>query len=190
MAVRAVIGLGSNLGDRKAHLESAGRAIARRIGTVAASSSLWETAPVGGPDQGPYLNAVVVVDTELAPRTVLDRLLDIERDHGRERRERWGPRTLDLDLLLYGDQEIDSPGLVVPHPHLTERRFVLEPLVEAWPDAGLPDGTPLAGFLPGVSDQAVARLTPRARTVTGPAVFLTVAALALTLWWLLDLVLK
>ena len=190
MTVRIAIGLGSNLGDRKTHLEEAGRAVSETIGSVVASSSLWETAPVGGPEQDPYLNAVVVVDTDLAPRSVLDRLLAIERDHGRERRERWGPRTLDLDLLLYGDQVIDSPGLTVPHPRLTQRRFVLEPLAEAWPEARLPDGTALSSFLPGVVDQEVTRFGGRARPVSGALVFLTVAALVLTMWWLLDAVLK
>ena len=153
MTTRAAIGLGANLGDRERTLRSAGHAIGRRIGSVVASSSLWETAPIGGPEQGPYLNAVVVVDTELAARGVLEHLLDIERDHGRERGHRWGPRTLDLDLLLFGDEVMEEPDLSVPHPRLTQRRFVLEPLLEVWPDAALPDGTPLATVLPSVQDQ-------------------------------------
>ena len=189
MPTRAAIGLGSNLGDRNAHLRKAGRSLAARVGSVVASSSLWETAPIGGPEQGAYLNAVVVVDTDLDPAAVLATLLDIERAHGRERRERWGPRTLDLDLLLYGDQTISAPGLTVPHPRLTERRFVLEPLAEAWPEAKLPDGTVISGFLPAVADQDVTRVAGNAHPVRGSIVFFTTAALALAIWWLLDLVL-
>jgi 2-amino-4-hydroxy-6-hydroxymethyldihydropteridine diphosphokinase len=190
VTVRIAVALGSNLGDRKAHLERAGQELEQRIGDVVASSSLWETAPVGGPEQGTYLNAVVVMDTDLAPRTVLDELLAIERLHGRERRERWGPRTLDLDLLLYGDRVVDSPGLTIPHPRLTERRFVLEPLLEAWPEARLPDGTVLAGCLPAVADQDVTRIGGPSRPTSGAVVFFTVATLVLAMWWLLDLVLK
>ncbi len=122
-------------------------------GDVVAVSSLYETAPVGGPEQGPYLNAVAVAATPLAPREVLDRLLAIEAAAGRTRRERWAARTLDLDLLLHGDLAVAEPGLTVPHPRLTARRFALEPLLEVRPAATLPDGTPLAAFLPEVADQ-------------------------------------
>jgi 2-amino-4-hydroxy-6-hydroxymethyldihydropteridine diphosphokinase len=140
---------------------------------------------VGGPDQGDYLNAVVVVDTVLDARGVLDGLLAIEREHGRERGERWGPRTLDLDLILYGSETIDRPGLSVPHPELRRRRFVLEPLVEAWPDARLPDGTAVADLLPAVADQEVRRWEPGGAAI--PAmVFLTVGLVAVALWLLID----
>ena len=101
-------------------------------------SSLWETAPVGGPPQDDYLNAVVIVDTVMAPRPFLAACLDLERIAGRGRRERWGPRPLDLDLLLYGDAVIDAPGLRVPHPGIAHRRFVLAPLAEAWPEVVVP----------------------------------------------------
>jgi 2-amino-4-hydroxy-6-hydroxymethyldihydropteridine diphosphokinase len=121
-------------------------------------SSIYETAPVGGPDQGAYLNAVVVVETDLEPRRLLDVMLDVESRMGRVRRERWGPRTIDLDLLLYGGSAVDEPGLTVPHSRLTERRFALEPLLEAWPEATLPDGRPLADFLEAVADQEVVRV--------------------------------
>ncbi len=188
MAVRAAIGLGSNVGDRRETLLAAGRTIAERVGDVVASSALYETAPVGGPEQGPYLNGVVVVDTELAPRELLDRLLAIEHDHGRKRRERWGPRTLDLDLLLYGDQMIDLPGLTVPHPRMVERRFVLEPLIDAWPAAALPDGTRLDAYLPRVADQQVARLDGQSSPAASIAVFLVVGMLAVGIWWLMGLV--
>lgn len=151
---RAAIGLGSNLGDRRALLGDAVRRLGE-CGVVAAVSSLLETAPLGGPEQGPFLNAVAVIDTALAPRALLEFCLGVEREAGRLRRVRWGPRTLDLDLLLYDRAVVDEPGLQVPHPRLTLRRFALEPLAEAWPEAALPDGTPVAVLLAGVADQQV-----------------------------------
>jgi dihydropteroate synthase len=156
--VRVAIGLGSNLGNRRKHLDGAVAALAD-VGAVIAVSSYYETAPIGGPGQADYLNGVALVETDLDPGRVLEFLLDVEHVHGRQRRERNGPRTLDLDLLLYGDRVINEPDLTVPHPRMTERRFVLEPLVEVWPDATLPDGTTIADLLPGVADQHV-RLTP------------------------------
>ncbi len=150
-----MIGLGSNLGDRLAHMRLAVRRIAD-LGRLRAVSSLYETAPVGGPAQGPYLNAVVAVGTSVEPRAVLDHLLAVEALAGRVRRARWGPRTLDLDLLLHGERMVDEPGLRVPHPGLTSRRFVLAPLLEVRPAAALPDGTPLAPFLQQVAGQEAA----------------------------------
>jgi len=128
--ISACIALGSNLGDRETHLAGAIAALRRSPGTeVVAVSAVYETDPVGPPPQGPYLNAAVRVETALAPGELLDCLRRIEASQGRHRsRERWAPRTLDLDLLLYGDERIDEPGLVVPHPRLHERAFVLEPL--------------------------------------------------------------
>jgi 2-amino-4-hydroxy-6-hydroxymethyldihydropteridine diphosphokinase len=143
--MRAAVGLGSNLGDRRAHLQKAFQGL-RELGKVVAMSSLYETEPLGGPEQGPYLNAVVLLDTELTPSELLEGLLGLERATGRERRERWGPRTLDLDILLYGEEELDQPGLTVPHPALADRRFVVEPLLEVWPEARMPDGQPIADF--------------------------------------------
>jgi 2-amino-4-hydroxy-6-hydroxymethyldihydropteridine diphosphokinase len=154
---RAAIGLGSNLGNRVGHLHEALDRLAA-VTRLVAMSSIYETAPVGGPDQGAYLNAVVVVETDLEPRRLLDVMLDVESRMGRVRRERWGPRTIDLDLLLHGDSAVDEPGLTVPHPRLTERRFALEPLLEVWPEATLPDGRPLASFLEAVADQEVVRV--------------------------------
>jgi 2-amino-4-hydroxy-6-hydroxymethyldihydropteridine diphosphokinase len=124
---RAYVGLGSNLGDR----EQAIRNAAETIGATRLSE-IRETEPWGYADQPLFLNAVAEVETELGPRALLDELLDVERRLGRERGggPRYGPRTIDLDLLLYGDEVIDEPGLTIPHPHLHERRFVLEPLVE------------------------------------------------------------
>jgi len=157
---RAAVALGSNLGDRIGHLELAVAALAG-CGEVEAVSSLYETAPVGGPEQGPYLNAVAVVETDLEPHELLEGLLRIEQEAGRERTVRWGPRTLDLDLVLYGDRVLDDERLTVPHPRLAKRRFVLEPLAEVWPDAVLPDGRSVTGLLAGVQDQKVSRIHQR-----------------------------
>ena len=123
---RAYVGLGANLGDREATI---GAALAELPGLVAVSE-LRETDPVGVVDQPAFLNGAAALETELSARELLDALLAIERELGRERRERWGPRTLDLDLLLYGEERIDEPGLTVPHPRLHERRFALEPLAD------------------------------------------------------------
>jgi len=153
--VRAVIALGTNLGDRAANLVKAVEGI-RLLGPVVASSSVYETAPQGLVDQEPFYNAVVLVDTELDPVELVGRLLDIEREMGRVRGPRWGPRLIDLDLILYGDRSIRTPSVEVPHPRYRQRRFVLEPLVEVWPDARDPDGTPVADLLEAVSGQAVA----------------------------------
>jgi 2-amino-4-hydroxy-6-hydroxymethyldihydropteridine diphosphokinase len=140
--VRAYVGLGGNIGDRRAYLERALDLLRREPGIdVLAVSSIRETDPVGYTEQPRFLNAVAAVDTELGPRELLERLLAVERALGRERSgTRFGPRTIDLDLLLYGDEVVEEPGLTVPHPRLAERRFVLEPLVELAPDLVLPDG--------------------------------------------------
>lgn len=135
----AYVGLGANLGDRRAALEGAVAELGRTPGVrVKRVSSFHETAPVGGPPQPDYLNGVVEVETDLDARALLDLLLAIERRFGRERRERWGPRTLDLDLLLYGDRVIEEPGLSVPHPRMAERAFVLAPLCELTPEGRHP----------------------------------------------------
>ncbi len=152
----AYIGLGSNLGDRDRHLDQALEGL-EALGTVVATSSVYETAPIGGPPQDPFLNMVAVLETELAPRPLLDGMLAIEERSGRVRGERMGPRSLDLDLLLHGEEEIDEPGLRLPHPRLAVRRFVLEPLLEVRPRAKLPDGTKLKSFLAEVQHQEVRR---------------------------------
>jgi 2-amino-4-hydroxy-6-hydroxymethyldihydropteridine diphosphokinase len=130
--VSACVGLGSNLGDRAARLVAAVAALRATAGISGVTcSSVFETDPVGPAPQGPYLNAAACLQTSLSARELLDRLLAIERAQGRRRTaERLGPRTLDLDLLLFGDLQIDEPGLIVPHPRLHERGFVLEPLSE------------------------------------------------------------
>ena len=130
----AYVGLGSNLGDREATIRAA---IAALPGLVAVST-LRETDPVGVVDQPRFLNGAARVETDLSARQLLDALLAIERELGRERRERWGPRTIDLDLLLYGDTAVAEDGLTVPHPRLHERRFVLEPLAELDPALVVP----------------------------------------------------
>jgi 2-amino-4-hydroxy-6-hydroxymethyldihydropteridine diphosphokinase len=140
---RAYVGLGSNLGDREATIRQALRLLGSEPGIrVVAVSSLRETDPVGYLDQPRFLNGACAVETELSARQLLDRLLAVERSLGRERsqEERWGPRAIDLDLLLYGDEFVDEPGLAVPHPRLAERRFALEPLQELDPGLALPDG--------------------------------------------------
>ena len=140
---RAYIGLGANLGDRE---ETIRRAVERLRGEqgieIVAISSLRETEPVGYADQPRFLNGALAVDTGLSPRDLLARLLAVERELGRVRQAglRYGPRTIDLDLLLYGDRVVSEPELTVPHPRLEERRFVLEPLYELDPGLRLPDG--------------------------------------------------
>jgi 2-amino-4-hydroxy-6-hydroxymethyldihydropteridine diphosphokinase len=133
----AFVGLGANLGDREATIR---RALELLDGdpdvAVVAVSKLRNTEPVGVVDQPHFLNGAAMLETQLAPRALLERLLGVERALGRTRDgPRWGPRTIDLDLLLYDDEIVDEPGLRVPHPRLTERRFALEPLAEL--DAGL-----------------------------------------------------
>lgn len=151
---QVAVGLGSNVGARQEHLETAIAEMAS-CGRVAAVSSLYETAPLGIVDQAPFLNAVSLVLVDQEPRDILATLQAIERAHGRRRGRRWGPRPLDLDVLLFGNRRVDEPGLTVPHPRMTERRFVLDPLLEVWPDAKLPDGTLLAGLAASVADQDV-----------------------------------
>lgn len=154
--MRAYLSLGSNQGDRAAHLNEA---LARLEGSghvrVTRRSSLYETAPIGMTAQPWFLNLVAEVDTALDPVELLDLALAVERQLGRIRTQRWGPRTVDIDILLYDGQEVNTKVLVIPHPEMTRRRFVLEPLVEIAPDAALPDGRRLATFLPSVRDQEV-----------------------------------
>jgi 2-amino-4-hydroxy-6-hydroxymethyldihydropteridine diphosphokinase len=136
---RAYVGLGANLGPREVTLLRAVDLLAETEGVdVLQVSQLRETEPFGVVDQPPYLNGAVVVDTTLTPRELLERLLEIERQLGRVRDVRWGARTIDLDLLVYGDLSVDEPGLRVPHPRLAERRFALEPLAELDPALDIP----------------------------------------------------
>lgn len=150
--MRAYVGLGSNLGDREAMLRAALGQLAREPGIeLVTTSGVRETEPVGFLDQPPFLNAAAAVETELPPRELLERLLGIERRLGRTRSgPRFGPRTIDLDLLLYGDEVIEEPGLQVPHPRLAERAFALEPLAELDPELVVPGLGPVPALLAGL----------------------------------------
>lgn len=133
-ARRAYLGLGSNVGDRVQALQQAIDGLAAADGvTVVAVSSVYETAPVGGPEQPDYLNAVVAIETDRTPRELLEIAKRLEAEAGRVPGERWGPRPLDVDVLLVGDEEVDDEDLVVPHPRLYERAFVMIPLAELDP---------------------------------------------------------
>ncbi len=136
--MRAYVGLGSNLGDRAAYLLLGLSALSRLPETrLLRLSPVYETDPVG-PPQPPYLNMVAELETALSPKGLLAEMLRVEKALGRERRERWGPRTLDLDLLLYGDLVLEEAGLSVPHPRLHERAFVLVPLLDLLPEGRHP----------------------------------------------------
>jgi 2-amino-4-hydroxy-6-hydroxymethyldihydropteridine diphosphokinase len=144
----AYVGLGANLGPREITLLRAVDLLAETDGVeVRAVSQLRETAPVGLVEQPLFLNGAVALDTTRSPRELLDRLLEIERGLGRVRDVRWGPRIVDLDLLVYGDRQLDEPGLRVPHPRLHERRFALEPLAELDPDLVIPGRGPVSELL-------------------------------------------
>ncbi len=152
------IGLGSNLEDPLAQVMRAFGELAEIPETqLLARSSIYSSLPVG-PEQPDYINAVALLDTQLAPLALLDALQAIEQAHQRVRIQHWGPRTLDLDLLLYGDDVIDLERLKVPHPYLTQRSFVLYPLADITPDLHLPDGTPLADLLSRCSADGLVRL--------------------------------
>jgi 2-amino-4-hydroxy-6-hydroxymethyldihydropteridine diphosphokinase len=127
------IGIGSNLGDREKYIESAIEKLRAIKGIeVKRTSNIYETAPVGGPRQGKYLNGVLELETELEPRELLGKLQAIENELGRKRLVKNAPRTIDLDILLYGDKKIDEPGLRIPHPRMLEREFVMKPLKEIY----------------------------------------------------------
>lgn len=129
LAARAFVSLGSNIGDRLGWLRFGIEGLSRSApARLTAVSPVFETAPVGGPEQGDYLNAVAAVDWSGSAASLLARLLEIEREAGRERGERDGPRSLDLDIVLFGNEIIEQPDLVVPHPRMAQRGFVLEPL--------------------------------------------------------------
>jgi 2-amino-4-hydroxy-6-hydroxymethyldihydropteridine diphosphokinase len=148
----AYVGLGANLGDREAMLRSALEQLRAEPGLhVTTVSTFRDTEPVGLRDQPRFLNAAAAVETDIGARELLDRLLGVERRLGRTREgPRFGPRTIDLDLLLYGDETIDEPGLQVPHPRLHERLFVLEPLGDLDPDLVVPGRGPVAALVTGL----------------------------------------
>jgi 2-amino-4-hydroxy-6-hydroxymethyldihydropteridine diphosphokinase len=158
----AFLGLGSNLGDRLANLQGAVDLLHGEPGLrVVASSRVWETEPVGGPPQPDYLNAVIRVETDLSARDLLDAAHRVEDRLGRVRKERWGARPIDIDVLLFDEETIDESDLVVPHPRLTQRAFVLLPLLELVADPVLPDGTRLRD-LPANTDGVAPSAPPLA----------------------------
>jgi len=135
--INVFLGLGSNMGDRAANLRAAADLIAKNIGKIAKKSHVYETQPWGNTAQDKFLNQVVMANTTLDPRDLLEKISKIERELGRERRrdqEKWGPRTIDIDILFYGKRVIRDKGLEVPHPELHKRAFVLVPLLEIAPD--------------------------------------------------------
>ncbi len=161
--VTAVVALGSNLEDPEDHVRRAFGDLARIPDTwVVARSLLYRTAPVGYADQPPFVNACAKVETRLAARALLDQLLAIERRHGRTRGIPNGPRTLDLDIVLYGGAMIEEPGLSVPHPRAHERAFVLAPLVDVWPEATIPGKGKATALLATLGLEGI-------RQIVGPA---------------------
>jgi len=166
MNVIATIGLGANLNDPAAQVEYALAELDRLPGTrLLNRSSLYASAPVGYVDQPDFVNAVAQVETTLAPRALLAALLDIEHRHGRERSFRNAPRTLDLDLLIYGSAHFHEDGLTLPHPRMHVRGFVLLPLLEVAPDAVIPGRGRAADWLAACADQQVTVLPPPAAAV-------------------------
>lgn len=154
----AFIGIGANLGDARGNVVDALARLGMQSGCrLVAASSLWRTAPIDSAGDD-YINAVALVDTDLDAHALLAALQAIETDHGRERPYRNAPRTLDLDLLLYGDDIIATPALTVPHPRMHERAFVLAPLLEIAPESIIPGRGRAADHLPGVAGQAIVRL--------------------------------
>lgn len=159
------LGLGSNLGDRQAALEEALSLLERRGFLVRTRSSVWQTEPVGGVAQDWFLNQVVEGATTLSPEELLEACLDTEREMGRVRLERNGPRLIDVDILLFGDERRDEPGLQIPHPRLHERRFVLEPLFEIAAEVRHPTlGLTVAELRDRCPDTSEVRLLAPART--------------------------
>ncbi len=192
---RVAIGLGSNLGDRLEYMRS-GLAHLRRISPVVGVSSLFETDPVGGPDQGPYLNAVAVLETDLDAESLLEELIEIEIEHGRVRNEKWGPRTLDLDIIAHRGDPVETATVQIPHPRASRRRFVLEPLIEVWPTAPVGDGTTAEAAIQEVPSGGVFRfigdweVRPPSIGALGPilvmAQLVLIGAVAVTAFLLLE----
>jgi 2-amino-4-hydroxy-6-hydroxymethyldihydropteridine diphosphokinase len=157
--VRAVVAIGANLADPARQVEEAFLDLAHlRATRLVARSALYRTAPVGAPGQPDYVNACALLETSLGPRDLLEALLAIEREHGRVRDIANGARTLDLDIILYGDSVIAEPGLAIPHPRAHERAFVLAPLADVWPDARIPGRGDVATLLAGTAGQRIERI--------------------------------
>ena len=162
MPERAYIAIGSNLGDRRAYLEAGLREVATLPNThLAEVSRAYETPPLGPVEQPDFLNAVFAIATSLAPESLLTALLAAEKKHQRQRRIHWGPRTLDLDLLLYGERVVESADLTLPHPHIHERSFVLVPLCEITPNLRHPvTGRPFAEYLAALNGSEAKTVGP------------------------------
>jgi 2-amino-4-hydroxy-6-hydroxymethyldihydropteridine diphosphokinase len=157
VSVEATLGLGGNLGDPVAAFAATlARLRAHAAVELKAASSVWRTAPWGKLDQPEFRNMAVLIETSLPAEDLLALCLDIERSAGRERRERWGPRTLDIDILTYGDEAIDRPGLQVPHPRIAERAFVLAPLAEIAPGIMIGERS-VADLLAAIASDDVSR---------------------------------
>jgi 2-amino-4-hydroxy-6-hydroxymethyldihydropteridine diphosphokinase len=158
-AVTAYIGLGSNLDHPRSQVQAALQELdGIRATRLLKASALYQSAPMGSKDQPDYINAVAAIETSLEPEMLLTQLQQLEASHQRVRKEHWGPRTLDLDLLLYGNELIHSERLTVPHPGLKERNFVLIPLYEIAPDLILPDNHTLAELVKTCSREGLQRL--------------------------------
>lgn len=165
MATDAFIGLGSNLAEPSVQLAQALVGLAALPDTeLVAQSPFYSSRPVGPQDQPDFINGAVWLRTTLSPLTLLDHLQGIEQAHGRERGRHWGPRTLDLDLLIYGDETLSGPRLTVPHPELPNRDFVLQPLLDLAPSLVLPDGTAIADLRLDCPDNRLRKLDPVAQT--------------------------
>jgi 2-amino-4-hydroxy-6-hydroxymethyldihydropteridine diphosphokinase len=155
---RTVLSLGSNLGDRLDNLQEAIDALFDAPGLdFIGLSPVYETKPVGGPEQGDFLNVVIVANSRVAPKSLLERLLAIEESMGRTREVRWAPRTLDIDIVMMADVILDDPELQLPHPRAHERAFVLRPWCDVEPDATLPGHGRVSDLLPAVADQELRR---------------------------------
>lgn len=177
---RYAVGLGSNLGNRLEHLR-AGEASLADLGQVVAHSSLYETEPVGGPEQDPFLNAVIILETDLRPLELLDACIQIEASRGRERDVKWGPRTLDLDLIATDGPPVADDRLTVPHPLASEREFVARPLSEVWPEAPVGGGASAREALSRLPPQGVDVLARAWVTDRPVGTILAAAQLALIL---------
>lgn len=161
---RVALSLGANLGDRVVALQHAVDVLSG-LGEIVGLSDVYETDPVGGPEQPEYYNAVVIVETDASPGEVLSTAQRAERGKGRTREIRWGPRTLDVDVLAFGDRVSDDPDLTLPHPRATERAFVMIPWAQADPQFVLPDGRTVAAVRDAIADEGVRPLGRLLRTV-------------------------
>jgi len=159
VAVKAYLSLGSNLGNRMAHLRGAIQFIENSKDVkIEKVSSVYETEPVGGVPQENFYNMVIEIETTLLPQELLNLVQSAETELKRQREVRWGPRTIDIDILLYGDMVVDEDNLKIPHPEMSDRAFVLVPLLEIAPDLRLPNGDKASHYLERVSGQAVEKI--------------------------------